>query len=944
MPAAHAYTHPGVPLTLDDLNTLKANLNSDPWKSGYAALQADGRSSLSYTMQGPFAQVARNLNGTGTDINLGQWRNDMQAVFNLSLMWQFTGNADYAQKARDIIIAWANTQTSFEGYEASFDLGDYAHCYAGGTDILRGTWSGWTTADTNLVKAYFANVFWPNCSVPLPVGSGSQGMEGLTAAVAIAAFNDDTTKFNQVLAAFLNDADAGLRDTLSNGQVGDTGRDQGHTSLYVYDLAFIAEVFWKQGVDVYSVMDNRILAAGEYYARYNLPGPAPAFVRFGAPFWGPFSSIGDSPRSSGQSRRALNILHGAYVARKGQIAPWISQYRNDQTEDATSFVFRKSADPSTATMPTVPGPAAAATVTTGLTSANLNGCVPAGATSYSNGIWTLNSGYNGGDPWYSNVAADTVRFAYKQLAGDFTIIAKVESVSNAGSSGAKAGIMMRDSLGATFNRTYVAITPGLNYERCMRGWTSLPYGSNAESQGFAVPSGPYWVRMERSGNQIQTFTSPNGGDWSPAGTADFANLPASVYVGLMGCSSVSNTLNTATFSNVRITGGDGALTTASAAPFSLLAAGGDRQVQLRWNESLGATSYRVKRSTTSGSGYSTIATVSQTTYTDTSAINGTTYYYVVSAVNSAGESSNTAQDTATAQATLAGISFGGTATASANGGSGTEGADKALDLNPATKWYNGNAGTSGWIQYDFGAGRTEVVKGYAITSANDIPGRDPRTWVLYGFNDPAGSWTQLDNRPDWGSAFSYRYQTYRVSIPNTTAYRYYRLQINTNNGDANGLQLSEFALLSDQGRLLPDGRYRLLNRKSNKALDVDGGSTADGARVQQWTYGGYTNQMWDLSYQGSGQYKLTGVGSGKVMNVSGGSTSDGANVVIWPWSGANHQKWTLTPTSDGYFKLTAVHSGKAADVSGGSTANGASVIQWPYGAGTNQQWSITAAP
>jgi hypothetical protein len=41
---ARAFTHPGIPFTRDDLATLKANLGTEPWKSGYAALAGDGRS------------------------------------------------------------------------------------------------------------------------------------------------------------------------------------------------------------------------------------------------------------------------------------------------------------------------------------------------------------------------------------------------------------------------------------------------------------------------------------------------------------------------------------------------------------------------------------------------------------------------------------------------------------------------------------------------------------------------------------------------------------------------------------------------------------------------------------------------------------------------------------------------------------------------------------
>jgi len=77
------------------------------------------------------------------------------------------------------------------------------------------------------------------------------------------------------------------------------------------------------------------------------------------------------------------------------------------------------------------------------------------------------------------------------------------------------------------------------------------------------------------------------------------------------------------------------------APTGLSATGTNGAVALAWTGSSAATSYNVKRSQVIGSGYSAIATgVSVTTYTDLSVSNGTTYYYVVSAVNAGGESPN----------------------------------------------------------------------------------------------------------------------------------------------------------------------------------------------------------------------------------------------------------------------------------------------------------------
>ena len=79
-------------------------------------------------------------------------------------------------------------------------------------------------------------------------------------------------------------------------------------------------------------------------------------------------------------------------------------------------------------------------------------------------------------------------------------------------------------------------------------------------------------------------------------------------------------------------------------PTGVTASAGNALVILSWGASTGATSYKVKRSTVSGGPYTIVAaSVTNTTYTDASVSNGTVYYYVVSAVNTAGESANSTQ-------------------------------------------------------------------------------------------------------------------------------------------------------------------------------------------------------------------------------------------------------------------------------------------------------------
>ncbi len=84
-----------------------------------------------------------------------------------------------------------------------------------------------------------------------------------------------------------------------------------------------------------------------------------------------------------------------------------------------------------------------------------------------------------------------------------------------------------------------------------------------------------------------------------------------------------------------------------AAPAGVSATASNVTVTLTWMASGGATSYQVKRSLTSGSGYATVTNVPGTNVVDGSLAYGTTYYYVVSAANSGGESANSSEVSAT---------------------------------------------------------------------------------------------------------------------------------------------------------------------------------------------------------------------------------------------------------------------------------------------------------
>ena len=138
--------------------------------------------------------------------------------------------------------------------------------------------------------------------------------------------------------------------------------------------------------------------------------------------------------------------------------------------------------------------------------------------------------------------------------------------------------------------------------------------------------------------------------------------PATVRSALFGALTTGVVTNSNTTNNHLLfvgSSGPAPPDTPPAAPTGLVATAGDAQVSLDWANSgeSDLAGYNVYRSTTGGSGYlklnGPLATTSA--YLDTTASNGVTYYYVVTAVdNGTNESGVSSEDSATPQASAPG--------------------------------------------------------------------------------------------------------------------------------------------------------------------------------------------------------------------------------------------------------------------------------------------------
>jgi hypothetical protein len=142
---------------------------------------------------------------------------------------------------------------------------------------------------------------------------------------------------------------------------------------------------------------------------------------------------------------------------------------------------------------------------------------------------------------------------------------------------------------------------------------------------------------------------------------------------------------------------------------------------------------------------------------------------------------------------------------------------------------------------------------------------------------------------------------------------------------------------------IANGTYKIINRNSGMALDVVGAGTGNATAVDQWPYGGGSNQRWTVTSVGSGQYEVVGVGSGKSLDVSGGGTANGTKIDIYAYSGNSNQRWTFKATTNGYYEISPVNaSGSSLDVTGNSTTEGTGIELWTTNAGNNQQWILQA--
>lgn len=127
----------------------------------------------------------------------------------------------------------------------------------------------------------------------------------------------------------------------------------------------------------------------------------------------------------------------------------------------------------------------------------------------------------------------------------------------------------------------------------------------------------------------------------------------------------------------------------------------------------------------------------------------------------------------------------------------------------------------------------------------------------------------------------------------------------------------------------------ILNRKSNKTIDVAGWSKDDGAPVQQWTYARQANQRWEVVQLDPRRVAIINEHSGKVLE----GASDG-KVRQAIWRNEDDQKWRLEPGGGRHYRIVNVKSGQCLAVDEKSKKDGAGVELAACRNAAHQEWRL----
>jgi hypothetical protein len=330
--ASGAFVHPGIAVTTAQLDFVKTKLaaNAKPWSDAFAytktargnvvAPATTGQlfSSLSYVAH-PVATIDCVNDNNGCTAMVV----DGLAAYTDALEYSLASSADpnkdaYAQKAIEILNAWAATSTGWNGPQAQLEIGWAGDTFPRAAELIRYTYTAPTreqTLNTPALEAMLTNAWMPAVENGDATPNGNWELAMADAMVSIGVFTNNHAAYDKGIALWRARVPAYLyqaTDNNSNGQpvtppggkfttpisltcfwLGDGGpgassctipnsfrytdgmaqetcRDISHVSLGLSVLSDAAVTARIQGLDLFAQQQKRLVDGFEYAAKYNL--------------------------------------------------------------------------------------------------------------------------------------------------------------------------------------------------------------------------------------------------------------------------------------------------------------------------------------------------------------------------------------------------------------------------------------------------------------------------------------------------------------------------------------------------------------------------------------------------------------------------------------------------------------------------------------------------
>jgi parallel beta-helix repeat protein len=272
MPAVQAqpFVHPGIHQTAKDVALMKKMVlaGEQPYNDAFNRLKAATDTAFTvkahtHVLRGPYGRP----NIGGNDLS-----KSADAAYDNALMWYITNDKKYADKAIEILNAWPPVLWHLDYNDAKLLAGWTGHELINAAEILRYTHAGWQQQHINSFTEMLMTVYYPLMRYYYPQANGNWDGAIIHSIMAIAIFTDNRTMFNNAVDHFLHAPVNGslFKYIYPNGQCQESRRDQGHVQLGLGEFAGAAQVAFTQGVDLFSIANNRLALGYEYTAGFLL--------------------------------------------------------------------------------------------------------------------------------------------------------------------------------------------------------------------------------------------------------------------------------------------------------------------------------------------------------------------------------------------------------------------------------------------------------------------------------------------------------------------------------------------------------------------------------------------------------------------------------------------------------------------------------------------------